>query len=368
MPNGCEMAGRKDRVPIGRRLRALASYASDGVWAEDVERLGFLARLRVQCIRFMAKTLGGFAGRRCGLHAAGLTYYSLLSLVPVLCLLLLLARTCGVGDFARGRVNASIDSFITEVEKGQDDLPQFLCQGQSPEELKQKRAAARDFALQARGMANELFDRVARFDVGTLGVVGVAMLLWTVVSSLGMVEVAFNELWGVRRARPVWRRLVLYAFVAVVLPLLASLAMSMPVLRLVCRVVEATLGAAAYTRWAGDAIVALLKSRLFATAVTLSFASLAFAFVFWFMPHRRVPFAAAFKAGVATALLAGGWMKLCVVAQIGIAQSSALYGSFAFLPIVLAWLYMSWQIVLLGGSMSYAFACVHSRVRDLPAR
>lgn len=341
---------------------------SDGVWAEDVERLGPFARLRVHAIRFVAKTLGGFMGHRCGLHAAGLTYYSLLSLVPVLCLLLLLARTCGVGDFARGRVNASIDTFITEVEKGQDDLPRFLRQGQSPEVLKQKRMAARDFALQARGVANELFDRVDGFDVGTFGFVGVAMLLWTVVSSLGMVEVAFNELWEVRQSRPIWRKFVLYAFAALVLPLLASLAMSMPILRLACRVVEATLGAAAYTRWAGDAIVGLLKSRLFATTVTLSFASLAFAFVFWFMPHRRVPFSSAFKAGVATALLAGGWLKLCVIAQIGIAQSSALYGSFAFLPIVLAWLYMSWQIVLLGGSMSYAFACVHSRVRDLPAR
>jgi uncharacterized BrkB/YihY/UPF0761 family membrane protein len=44
-------------------------------------------------------------------------------------------------------------------------------------------------------------------------------------------------------------------------------------------------------------------------------------------------------------------MKVCAVAQVGIAKSSALYGSFAFMPIVLAWLYMSWQIVLLGANM-----------------
>ena len=44
------------------------------------------------------------------------------------------------------------------------------------------------------------------------------------------------------------------------------------------------------------------------------------------------------------------------VAQVGIAKSSALYGSFAFMPIVLAWLYMSWQIVLLGANMVREFA------------
>jgi membrane protein len=48
-------------------------------------------------------------------------------------------------------------------------------------------------------------------------------------------------------------------------------------------------------------------------------------------------------------------MKACAVAQIGIGNSSALYGSFALFPIVLAWTYMSWQIVLLGANMVRAF-------------
>ena len=39
-------------------------------------------------------------------------------------------------------------------------------------------------------------------------------------------------------------------------------------------------------------------------------------------------------------------------AQVGVANSSALYGSFAFLPIVLAWLYISWQIILMGSVLS----------------
>jgi membrane protein len=79
--------------------------------------------------------------------------------------------------------------------------------------------------------------------------------------------------------------------------------------------------------------------------------TLVFSFVFWFLPNCRVTFRNAFWGGVSTALLFGGWMKLCAIAQVGIAKSSALYGSFAFIPIVLAWLYMSWQIILLGANM-----------------
>jgi membrane protein len=49
------------------------------------------------------------------------------------------------------------------------------------------------------------------------------------------------------------------------------------------------------------------------------------------------------------------WLKACAVAQVGIAKSSALYGSFAFFPIVLAWMYVSWEIVLLGANMVRSF-------------
>ena len=66
------------------------------------------------------------------------------------------------------------------------------------------------------------------------------------------------------------------------------------------------------------------------------------------LPNCKVPWKYAWTGGFVTAFFFGAWVKLCAVAQVGIAKSSALYGSFAFLPIVLAWLYMSWQIVLLG--------------------
>ena len=66
------------------------------------------------------------------------------------------------------------------------------------------------------------------------------------------------------------------------------------------------------------------------------------------MPNCRVQFRAAVYGGMITAFFFGAWVKICAVAQIGIAKSSTLYGSLAFLPIVLAWMYMSWQIILLG--------------------
>ena len=79
------------------------------------------------------------------------------------------------------------------------------------------------------------------------------------------------------------------------------------------------------------------------------------------MPNCRVSFRHALWGGAVTAVLFGGWMKLCAIAQVGITKSSALYGSFAFMPIILTWNYISWQIVLLGANMVYAFGASAER-------
>jgi YihY family inner membrane protein len=295
-----------------------------------------------------------FSRNQCTMHAAGLTYFSLLAIVPILCLLLFSAKMCGVDDCARREINARLDALIVTVEKGQDEaivgkladvkvLP--------PEEREKKRIAALEFGKQARAVSNALFDRIARFDVGTLGWVGLLFLLWTAVSTLGMVETSFNRIWGVSRPRPFWKRAVLYVFISVVLPVLAILALSLPVLGAVKNAIGATLGASWLTRWAGDGLLWLLDAWFFRALVSLTFASLLFAFFFKALPNCRVRLLPALGGGGVTALLFWGWMKVCAVAQVGIANSSALYGSFAFFPIVLAWTYMSWQIVLFGATL-----------------
>ena len=142
-----------------------------------------------------------------------------------------------------------------------------------------------------------------------------------------------------------------YAWVPVAAPVLGALAMSVPILNIVKNVIVATAGATSLTKWLSDGLVWFLDLWVLRFAFTFAIASLNFAFMFYMMPNAKVPFWNSVKGGMVTAVLFGGWMKLCSVAQVGIARSSALYGSFAFFPIVLAWMYMSWQIVLFGANL-----------------
>lgn len=348
------------------KAQKVVAYVQEGVWDEDPGTLGPVRRLLVQLIRFLSTTVFGFLRHQCGLHAAGLTYFALMAFVPVLCLLMVFAKACGADTFARDKINEQIDAAITRIEDGQKVSTAKMdgVSSQTEEEVL-KANASKELARQAREFSNDMFDRIEKFEVGTLGLVGFLMLMWTVISTFSQVETSMNEVWEVSRPRPVVKRCLLYLSISTILPVMVVIAMSLPILHVVKDAVDATLGATGYTKWLGDVLVVILSSQMFGFAVSIFFATLAAAFVLKVIPHRRVQARAALEGGFLTALLFGGWMKLCTSVGVGIAKSSALYGSFASVPIVLAWIYMSWQIVLLGSCMTYAFQCVHSRVRSL---
>ena len=362
-----------------KKLKKACAFCGEGCWQVELGACGFLRRVGVQALRFITTTLKSFSEHRCGLHAGGLTYFTILGFVPVICMLMVCAKACGVGNLAREKINEQIDVFISQVETGQKEAAaaaatapreaDAAAQAVVDDKVKLanfKAEATKDLAQKGRQFSNEMFDQIDKVDLSTLGWIGFAMLVWTVVSTLGQVETTMNEIWHVKKDRAIWRKFVVYLSIVIALPVFLSIAMSLPIIRVAKTALDATLGATSYTRWVGDSLVHLLTSRLFGFFITLIFASLAFAVLLKLMPNRRVSFRASFRAGIFTALLVGGWMRLCTTAGVGISRASAMYGSFAFLPILLAWIYMSWQLVLLGSCMSYAFECVHRGSPELP--
>ncbi len=300
------------------------------------------------------RVIKGFLDNNCPIHAAGLTYFAMLALIPVLCFILVAAKACHVDHYAKAMINTQIDTFIENIEKGQDDVLAAWMTKEA-QERERKRIAAEEFAQTARKIMNTLFSRIENFDVGTLGWIGFGLLMWTIISSLGTVEVSFNQIWGIATARPIWKRAYIYLFIIVLLPILATLALSLPILNVIKTIIVMTLGTTSLTQWFSDGLIWLLDSFVFRGLFTLATASLAFGFFFWIMPNCKVCWRHAWYGGLITTVLFGGWLKVCAIAQVGIAKSSALYGSFAFFPIILAWLYMSWQIILLGANMVRSF-------------
>ena len=139
--------------------------------------------MKKKIVKWFKTVVNDFNTSHCSMHAAGLTYFAMLSLVPLLCVLLSVAKLCGADDFARDQINSHIDAMISNVERAQDDDLAKVAPI-SEEERERKRIAAEEFAAQAREISNKLFERIAQFDVWTFGWIGFGFLVWTVISAI----------------------------------------------------------------------------------------------------------------------------------------------------------------------------------------
>jgi membrane protein len=162
--------------------------------------------------------------------------------------------------------------------------------------------------------------------------------------------------WEIPRSRPFPRRIAIYAVMSLVLPAFALISASLPLLHLLRRTIAAAFEAIGATGLLPRLALAVVNSTVFGWTISLVFATLGFAFFLAFMPNRHVPFRNAIISGLITAFVFGCWLRLCAVAQVGISRASAMYGSFAVLPIILTWIYIGWQIVLFGGAMTYTLS------------
>jgi len=176
--------------------------------------------------------------------------------------------------------------------------------------------------------------------------VGVIVLLWTVLKVLGNVEKSFNEIWGVREQRSLIRRFTDYLSLLIVGPVF--LVLSGGATLLVRASVEGLFNMVAFLGFMEPVVLGLLRLLPYCMGWAL------FAFVYVFMPNTKVNL----KSGIVAGIVAGTLYQLVqwgyVSFQIGVAKYSAIYGSFAVLPLFLVWLQLTWLVVLFGAELSFA--------------
>lgn len=185
---------------------------------------------------------------------------------------------------------------------------------------------------------------VESIGVGVLGMLGVATLFYTVISLLEKIESTFNHIWRVATARSFARRFSDYLSVILVGPVLVFSAIGL-------------MASTAQHAWVQRILAIEPFGTLYflVTSVLLPyvFISVAFAFVYVFIPNTRVQWSAAAGGG----LLAGiTWKLVGTLFASFVANSasySAIYSSFAAIILFMLWLYISWLILLLGGAIAF---------------
>ena len=334
------MKGEKKATLVGRAL----GFAQNGLWTVQADKLPRMPRCGVYALRLISLVKSGFHRNQCSLHAASLTFFSLMALIPVLVLVLALARTFGGADLAKAQIDRQLNTWMAQME--QSVAAQTPAEGDAARNAKAEVTQA--FSAQVREISDKLYSQVNSISFGTLGGIGLVMLLWTVIGVLGKVESSFNQVWGVEKTRPLVRKFTDYLSVILILPFLILAVSTVPVASAVHKVMDHAVGTTA-----AQGVSSILDSGLLKMGIASVVGTLTFAFLLGFMPNTRMKMSAALVGGFVTLILFGGWLKLCAMLQVGIGKYSALYGGFAVLPILLMWVYTSWQIILLGSVISF---------------
>ena len=263
-----------------------------------------VARWAVRQYKLLFYTVQGLSSHGTMVRSAALTFYTLMSLVPVVALVFAVVKGFGLAD--------GLEQNLYEV------LPQ------SPEVIDY----VVDFAQKA----------LARTQGGWVALVGVLTLFWAVIKVFGSIEDAFNNIWEVKGTRSAARKYSDYIAVVVIAPILW--------------VVSSSFG-----NYAAEilGVAATPALEVLSRAASLAVTWVMFTFIYVVLPGTKVRLTSALTAGIVagTVFLLFQWGY--VYLQRWMTSYNAIYGSFAALPLFLLWMQISWEILLLGGELSFAY-------------
>jgi len=298
---------RKRLLAIIETAQKAVQFLLVDIWRIPSKGLSPGRSFLITQLRILILAVRGVKEDKIMLRAPALTFYSLFSIVPVVALAFGIAQGFGLERYLVLQLQAAL--------VGREEVFYWLM------EL-------------TEGLLEEIHG-------GTLAVFGLITLIYTITMLLNNIEKSFNEIWQVKKGRPLSRKISDYFAMMFILPLFFILA-SVATVYLNTR--------------AGDINGALLDPLLMLVVRIAPYLIIwaLFTLLFMVMPNTRVRFRSALMAGIisGTAFQLAQWGY--VAFQIGVARYGAMYGSFAALPLLMLWMHVSWLIVLFGAELSYA--------------
>lgn len=290
---------------------------------KDWKKSTILGDIFLKILAVLVISVHRFVKDSCIISASALTFYSVLSFVPIVALALGIAKGFGVYT-------------LLEEQLHQQTLT-------NPEIV--------DFVLQ---FANQALENTQS---GLITGIGIVFLLWAVIRVLGNTELAMNQIWGVVKGRSVTKKFTDYLSIMFIAPIFIILISSINVF--LTSNLQTIAMEDGFLSYASSLIITLLNFLPFILVWML------FIFLYMFMPTTRVQFKYALVAGIVAGSVYQIVQWFYIRFQIGVSSYNAIYGSLAALPLLLVWLQLSWSIVLWGTELCYIIKNRHFMFRDV---
>ncbi|PWF44700.1 YihY family inner membrane protein [Massilia glaciei] len=243
--------------------------------------------------------------------AGSLTFASTLALVPLLTIVLAIFTTFPVF----GNLRVTLDAYFVQT-----GMP--------------------------RGIANTIIGNLTQFASKATGLsaVGAVALLITSAAMMGTIERAFNQIWRVKRPRPLGQRIMTFWTLVTLGPLLFGLSL--------------TVTSQLFMATSALVKVVPLVGALFYALVSVGITAAAYTLLYMAVPNRFVDWRDAAWGGLVAAL-AFEVAKHAFASFIRqFPTYTLIYGALAALPVFLVWIYLSWMITLMGALLTAALPVV----------
>ncbi len=292
-------------------------------------------------------------------QSAALTYYTLMSIGPILALALTISGYILTSAKHQGD-NPAKQAIVSAIEFA---VPQVANKKatDSPSKIGPANTLANGAPRQLHDINSELdvfVDRLlANAANGQAGVVGLLLIIVLAVLMLSRVEDALNGIWGVRYGRS-WRdRFANYLLFLVLFFLIGATTVTM---------LSAAAIAKAFgdnTNWLGNWLIEMPGGEAILGFIAgngpffVSIALLAMAFAVFnrMMPNVRVRWSAALLGGATVAILVTTNHQLAAIYVGKVTQLQDLYGELSIILVLMFGTYLTWLFVLIGGQVAYAF-------------
>ena len=304
----------KRRVQYKRQYVKIRNFLQNDIWNLDISDMGKFKAKVVKYIRIIILTIKNYTRVDIGQQAVALSFYTLMAFIPFIAVIFAISDYFNFGEYLRDLIYQHFTS--------KEIIDKILF------------------------FANNIINSAKE---GIYGVISFFVFLYFVVWLMFCVEKSFNQLWKIKNRRIWWKRIVYYT-----ITMLAS-----PFLVIILLTVSLTITDGINTL--GIAIPILEQINNFLVWVVFAlFMVLFLTITFMVIPNTKVKFAPALMAAIMAGLSFTVVQYLYLETQVMVSRLNAVYGVFAVVPLFMAWLNISWFIILIGAQLSYVFQNVNN--------
>ncbi|MCQ2346895.1 MAG: YihY/virulence factor BrkB family protein [Paludibacteraceae bacterium] len=286
----------------------IGDFIKYDLWRITTDELGKGKKILFSILKTVILVVRGFIDKELNIRANALTYSLMFAIVPILAMVLAIAKGFGFDAIIQDKLNSS---FLAET----NIVPTIM----------------------------EFVDRyLATAQGGAFIGVGLVILLVAVYTFFRQAEMAFNGIWNVSKTRNILRQLTTYIAILFFIPVF----------------IIVTSGISVFFNSASTTLPFLTFLENFRAGFIrfMQFAMVwaCFTLMYWGIPNTKVRFLSALIPGILIGSLFQAMQMLGVYILVWLSRTSIVYGAFASIPILLMFLQWTCLMILMGAEMSFA--------------